>query len=97
MGFLIHISVDENCRRSGYGSTLLVQFENIATDYGCKLTACKVAWPEGLPTRAPNISFYKDCGWNLYDPSEKEPVMAFKMLDINVPNELAPKVRPLMG
>lgn len=59
------------------------KFEEIATDSRCKMTACKVAWPES--TREESISFYEKCDWKLYD-LPGEPVMAFKALDANSPN-----------
>lgn len=87
MAFLNQITVNEECRKNDYGSSLLGKFEEISTERGCKLAACKVGWPEGLLTRDGNILFYKKCDWKLYDPSITDPVMAFKVLDANAPNK----------
>ena len=63
MAFLTQITVDKNYRRNPnrYGSSLMGKFEEISTDHGCKMTACKVAWPES--TREEGILFYEKCDW----------------------------------
>jgi hypothetical protein len=85
LAFLVQITVNDDCRKNDYGSSLLGKFEEVSTEHGCKLAVCKVGWPEGLSTRDGNILFYKKCNWRLYDLPD-EPVMAFKVLDAKDPN-----------
>ena len=86
MAFLNQITVEKNYRRNPnrYGSSLMGKFEEISTDHGCKMTACKVAWPES--TREESILFYEKCDWKLYD-LPGEPVMALKVLDASAPKK----------